>query len=339
MEPSIPLALVIGVLSFLISLFTLPFLIRLMFKYGITGRDIHKPGVKLVAEMGGISLLIGFFLSSLLLALLLEGDYRNRALSFSFCILLVGIVGIIDDLRPLSGVVKPALLLIPAIPLYLFNTYDSTPVLPIVGEVQITIIYPILLLFVITVTSNAANMLDTVNGGLNAMGIILIIFCTIASFVVYGFDNSFLFICCISSLILGSTYALWLFNRNPAKVFNGDTGSLILGSSFGLLAVLGRIEFIVLIAMIPFIINAFSIIISAKGLKERRTISIKGTVGVGVNRIQGVKGKTGVITLTRLITSNNPLSDHDIGRSFIILTFTAGIFAIIIALTIRFISL
>ena len=57
--------------------------------------------------------------------------------------------------------------------------------------------------------------------------------------------------------LLAVLLAFYYFNRYPAKVFDGDTGSLAVGAALGALAILGRIETVVVVALIPHIMNAF----------------------------------------------------------------------------------
>ena len=73
----------------------------------------------------------------------------------------------------------------------------------------------------------------------------------------------------ISMSMLGALIAFLYYNRYPAKIFPGDTGTLIIGAAIVCIAFIGRVKLIALIVLMPNIIDASLKFISA-GVMERQ---------------------------------------------------------------------
>src|SRR5208283_1368338 len=93
-----------------------------------------------------------------------------------------GIVGIVDDLKTLGGIAKPALLLIGGIPLIALeyfvpnaSVFDPHLYLPLFSvPTNIPLIYPVIVLVSIPVITNTINTIDVLNGVVS--GFLLIAF-------------------------------------------------------------------------------------------------------------------------------------------------------------------
>ena len=102
--PQLPLyaiAIICGILSFLVTRLSMPRIIRKLEKADIVGKDLHKSWKPIVAEMGGFGILFGFIIG------IFSGICMHDILTFPLCIvliviLLVGIIGIADDLLKAS---------------------------------------------------------------------------------------------------------------------------------------------------------------------------------------------------------------------------------------------
>ncbi len=332
--------IVIYLIAFFVPLFLtflgLPFHIRYMLKKEIYGVDVHKKDKPKVAEIGGIIILISVILTSII-AIILINDSTSRLAIGIFCltIIIAGIIGLVDDFKRLSAILKPALLLLASIPIIASSMYTPEPYLPFVGKTRLTIAYIILLPFVIAIPSNAVNMLDVFNGSMATTTIIVLIATLIANIIIFGFSFNTLDLTNIFILMMIATLiAFWAFNRYPARVFSGDTGSLTVGAALGAIAVLGRLEVVVIIAMIPFIMNAFGIIGSVRGLFERKDMA-RPTQMTKDWKIESTDNPKAPITLVGLVIQKGPLHEKDVVKSFNILTFVSGIFAIIAAVLIK----
>ena len=117
--PQLPLyviAIICGLLSFFVTRFSMPKIIRKLENADIVGKDLHKSWKPIVAEMGGFGILFGFIIG------MFSGIYMHDVLTFPLCIvliviLLVGIIGIVDDLLVLSSKEKLFLLFLAGLPL------------------------------------------------------------------------------------------------------------------------------------------------------------------------------------------------------------------------------
>ena len=131
--------------------------------------------------------------------------------------------------------------------------------------------YVILIILVITATSNAINLTDGLDGlaaGLTAISIITLGVIAYATGredfsdylnIIYmkGADELLIF----SFATVGACLGFLWYNSHPATVFMGDTGSLALGTALGSLAILLRKEVLLIIIGGVFVIEALSVII------------------------------------------------------------------------------
>ncbi|MCG3225957.1 MAG: hypothetical protein H7645_03500 [Candidatus Heimdallarchaeota archaeon] len=333
--PPIVIYIITFFMPLILTFIGLPFHIRFMLKKGIFGVDVHKESKPKVAEMGGVIILLSIILTSIVGILLVDNNVDRLKIGlFCITVLIAGIIGLIDDIIRLSALLKPLLLLIASVPIIASGMFSPEPVLPFVGKTRLTIVYYVLLPFIIAVPSNAVNMLDVFNGSMALTTILVLVAVFFANMIIFrggiqNLDLTYVFIL----MMIATLIAFWFFNRYPAKVFAGDTGSLAIGASLGAIAVLGQLEVVVIIAMIPFIMNSFGIISSVRGLMERREMA-RPTKMTDDWKIQATGDSKAPITLVGLVIQKEPLHEKDVVKSFSILTFISGIFALITAVLI-----
>lgn len=150
--------------------------------------------------------------------------------------------------------------LLPAIYVVL---YSSTSI-SIFGlaDVDLGWLYVPFAVFLIVGASNAVNLTDGLDG--LAAGTCFIAFAAITiMFVWRGMYGDAI----ASSAIAGSCLGFLWYNRNPAQMFMGDTGSIALGGVLGTIAVLGRIELWLVIIGAVFVIETLSVIIQVISFK------------------------------------------------------------------------
>lgn len=151
-----------------------------------------------------------------------------------------------------------------------FNTLTTVPFLKNVN-LDLSILYIPVVVFIITATSNAVNLTDGLDG--LAIGIIAIVMIALAILsyvsgntifsnylnIIYlpGSGELTVF---VAALVGASLGFLW-YNCYPAQVFMGDTGSLALGGAFGILAVLIKKELFIPILGGVFFMETISVII------------------------------------------------------------------------------
>jgi len=316
--------LIVLALGFAASFLSMPAIIQKMRKSGIVGVDVHKREKPFVPEMGGIAVLIGLTVS-VSAAVLLMPEKLGLLFSFLATSLIAGVIGAIDDLKPLSAKMKPFLTFSAGIPILLMHTYNPYPVFPIIGRTRLTMIYPFLIPFVVAVTSNAVNMMDPFNGTMSGTCSIVSLVLLASALLLGRHDGLILCLC-----LLGPLLVLYYFNRYPSKVFSGDVGSLSIGAALGAIAMLGRLEVVAVVAFMPQIMNAFYGLATIGRLYERREVSRPITV-LDDGRLVATADPKAPVTLARVILARGPLYEYEAARVLFILSFISGLLAILTA--------
>ncbi|MEM4246253.1 MAG: hypothetical protein QW390_03040, partial [Candidatus Bathyarchaeia archaeon] len=124
--------------------------------------------------------------------------------------------------------------------------------------------------------------------------------------------------------------AFYMYNKSPARVFSGDSGSLFVGAGLGAVAILGRIEIVMIVAMMPHIMNAYYGLSSIGRLYERREVAERPTEVLPDGRLSATSYRTAPLTLTRLILAQGPLSEREVVR---IITYLSALSCALAALT------
>jgi UDP-N-acetylglucosamine--dolichyl-phosphate N-acetylglucosaminephosphotransferase len=140
----------------------------------------------------------------------------------------------------------------------------------------------------------------------------------------------------IISLPLGFvSLAFYKYHKIPSKIFPGDSGALTLGAMYGVIAIVGRVEIIASIALLPAIINSFLFLSSMKRIVEHRQIKGKPVEHTEDFKLKATNDKTAPVTLVRLILAGGPLSEKQVGYTIFKLAIFSGILAIITAFMMR----
>jgi len=245
--------LIYGFLAFLFSVllaFALTPVIRVLaFKIGAIdvpkdARRMHKTPIPLI---GGLGIFISFSISTLLFVEELNG----RILGFLAGMLVMAIIGIIDDIREMSAMKKLCgQLLASLFPVLTGTRIDSFIVFGVTYELPDWLSILLTLLWIVGIT-NAINLIDGLDG--LACGISVISsFCLVLTAVISSSQGN---IALLSLLLAGACLGFLPFNIHPAKMFMGDTGALILGYALSTISVLGVFKFNALVSfLVPFLI-------------------------------------------------------------------------------------
>ena len=127
-----------------------------------------------------------------------------------------------------------------------------------------------LAVFVAIAESNATNLTDGVDGLMGGLGAIA--FFGLGAYLAPTYPELMIFCVCMSGSCLGFV----AHNRNPAKVFMGDTGSLALGVALAAIALVSNTLWVLFIISGIFLIETLSVIVQVSYYK-----ATKGTDGVG----------------------------------------------------------
>ena len=214
--------------SFVITYLAIPKIIyfanqsRLFVRGG--GRHSHENQTPI---FGGIAISAGLLFSLLFWAKLEEIQFILVSL------IIVYFIGLLDDLLSLTPTKK------------LIGLFFSIFVLIFLGDLQIKsfhnlfgiqeipeLVAILFTLFVAVIITNAYNLIDGIDGLAGGLGVI-------ASFVfglifLFNYDAQYAI---LSFTLLGALLAFLKYNFNPASIFMGDTGSLVIGLIFSILSI------------------------------------------------------------------------------------------------------
>lgn len=310
--------------TFLVTFTATPAVAKAMRHRGITGKDVHKRSKVRIPEMGGLAILLGLAIGTTSYVILFP-HFAREVVAFLGTVLIAGGIGIVDDLRPLGARVKPLFTAFACLPILLLGAYDPFPVIPLIGTVRLTLLYPLLLIpLAIAVTSNSVNMMDVMNGSM--AGTVAIIAAALTGIL---FASGKVQSASLAAALLAAMLAFYYFNRFPARVFGGDTGSLAVGAALGALSILGRIETVVIVALIPHIMNAFYGLASVGGLRERREIGHRPIRLRRNGLLEASDRKDAPVTVARLILAGGPLSERQVVTGMMTLTAVSSLLAVL----------
>lgn len=253
--------LMVIVISFLITVFLTRIWINKAKQIGLVGKDMNKFDKRKVAETGGIVVIMGITFSSLFYVFIetffFMSPLRNEIFVVLITLLLAGLVGFIDDILGWKTGIKrihKVLLTIPiGIPMMVINAGTSVMNVPIIGEINLGLIYPLVVVPIAIIgAANGFNMLAGFNGLEAGLGVIIL--STMGYFALFVNQNIWLSVIIFSAVF--SLLGFLVFNWFPARVFPGDSMTYSIGALIAMVAILGNMEKIGLILFIPFIIDA-----------------------------------------------------------------------------------
>ena len=277
---SITVAISLLGVAFLLTVLMLPRLIKYLhvLKFGQAIREegpqshMHKKGTP---TMGGISFIIAIVIS-LIVAMFLDSPNIQYYILFIYTTISFSIIGYIDDMlivvkKKNDGLAprkKLMLQILFSVIFYILVTFIYKDVnyihIPVIDyNLNISYFYIIFLVFWQTGFSNAVNLTDGLDGLATSVTII-----TTSTFALLAYkENNFpVLVFCLT--IVGALVGFLLFNRNPAKIFMGDTGSLALGGILAAISVILHKEVAFLFIGLVYILETLSVIIQVAYFKK-----------------------------------------------------------------------
>lgn len=289
---------------------------------GIVAPDIHKPNKPKIPKTAGPAFMV-ILLTGLVFSII------NNMMLVAYHIIaamIAGVIGLYDDFKGLGALWKVALLTLPSLPVLLGVAYVPRPYMPLVGFLRIHVVYPLLLPLVYTVSANAYNMIDTHNGVAVTVALTSSIVLLISSIMdkPQPLNDGFIFALFVILFLI----SYLPFNVYPSKIFNGNSGSFILGSLIASQAILLRREYLALMLYIPLMINGFSILASIGGFKNKEKIS-RPVILTEECRITPNKSERTPVTLVQLLVLRSPLTEKDLVRLYSLFVLLNAILSLI----------
>ncbi|NNM03399.1 MAG: UDP-N-acetylglucosamine-1-phosphate transferase [Nitrosopumilus sp.] len=311
------------IVAFFVVFVTTPPLIKFLEKRNFAVKDVNKKEDVMVVRPGGISIIAGIIASEIILYAFLQ---LNEILAIIITTFAAFLIGYVDDRKVMGGWFKPVALAIAALPIIAFGAYDTDLAFPIFGTVQIPALYLGLIIFMIPITGNTINSIDVLNGVASGFMVIASFSLSVCLFVIQNYEIA------IISLPLGFvSLAFYKYHKVPSKIFPGDSGALTLGAMYGAIAIVGGVEIIAAVALLPAVINSFLFLSSVKRIVEHRQVKGKPVEHTDDFKLKATDDKTAPVTLVRLILAGGPLTEKQVGFAIFRLAIFSGILAIITA--------
>jgi UDP-N-acetylmuramyl pentapeptide phosphotransferase/UDP-N-acetylglucosamine-1-phosphate transferase len=224
-----------GGLSFLITYFAIPIIIRVAKERKLFDEpDERKLHVDTIPTLGGLGIFAGFILASLLGSPQIAPPLPGYELQyFAAAAIIIFFLGMKDDIIILPASKKMAGQLIAAAILIKFGSTYINDMQGFLGIYQIPNVASIVLsAFTIIVITNSFNLIDGVDGLAGSLGAL-----TSLVFGIYFYQTGHLAFAVLSFSMIGALLAFLIYNFSPAKIFMGDTGSLLVGLTNAFLAI------------------------------------------------------------------------------------------------------
>jgi UDP-N-acetylglucosamine--dolichyl-phosphate N-acetylglucosaminephosphotransferase len=276
----------------------------------------------MVARPGGLSIIVGLESSLIILYIFFP---ISEILAVILTTFFAFIVGIIDDKKTMGGWFKPVALAFCSAPILLLGAYDSNLAFPLFGTVQIPLLYMALVVFMIPIMGNTINSIDVLNGVASGFITIASFALSACLFIIQNYEVGIICLC-----LAFSSLAFYKYHKFPSKIFPGDSGAITFGVVYGGIAIIGSVEVIAAIAILPAIINSFLFLSSVKKIVEHREIKNPVT-HTDDWKLQSTSENHAPITLVRLLIAKKPLTEKQIGYEIFKLGIFSGILAIITA--------
>ena len=212
-------------------------------------RKIHK---KPMPRMGGIAIFGAFLLGYMLFA---RTTYQMLSILIGGFIIVF--IGMVDDISPIRARTKLLFQIVAAAVVVFYGqiVLNHTDILGLNINFPVPYNYIISIFFIVAIT-NAINLIDGLDGLASGVSAIYFLTITIIAFLVdmtAGLDTI------MSIIMLGSTLGFLVYNFYPAKIFMGDSGSLFLGFTISIIALLGFKATTLTSLIIPILILAIPI--------------------------------------------------------------------------------
>ena len=270
----------IHVIAFLLTLILVPILIPTLKKLKF-GQSIREEGPQShmkktgTPTMGGLTFLLSTIVVTVIA--LFFADQIGPLILLLFVTIGFGLIGFIDDYiivvkknnqgltskqKFLAQIAIAVIFYIVsvALPNYQFESAINIPFTD--WSLPLSVFYIVFIIFWQVGFSNAVNLTDGLDGLSTGLSVIAFAFYAILSFVL---DKPEIGLFCL--VMLASLIGFLIYNKYPAKVFMGDTGSLALGGIFATISIMLNQEITLLLIGFVFVIETLSVMLQVTSYK------------------------------------------------------------------------
>lgn len=263
--------LVAFIISFAIAPFIIPALHKLKF-----GQNIREDGPQSHLKKQGTPTMGGiiFIISTCITMILMVRNPHDEAMLALYALIAFGAIGFLDDSlkiikkknEGLKSYQKMLLLVIVSIVFgyYAKDKIGTDIMIPFLGTVtwDLKVLFiPFIVVYFAAVT-NAVNLTDGLDGLCSSITLLIMTFFALVSF---GMAYYTLAIFC--GILAGAILGFLKYNSYPAQIFMGDGGSLALGGAVAAIAMILKLELIVIIVGGVYLLETLSVIIQVASFK------------------------------------------------------------------------
>ncbi len=290
-------------------------------RFGMAGADVHKLDKPLRAEMGGLAVLVAVPIGA---GVMLFFDPSTTWLFVAglVTIALVGVVGVLDDVFGIRQRYKPFMVAAASAPLAYSLLGRSSITFPEVGTLHFGIWLPIFIIpLAIATSANFTNMLAGFNGLEAGYAVIAIGTLSGLAAVLRNWDAALL-----GLLFLVGYMGFLKLNWFPAKVFPGDTGTLMSGAAIASLGFISGLEFAAIVLSMPAAID-FTL-----KMLSRNPFSARATYGDSKVTPSGILQPPSYAALSHAFMRISPTTERQLVVSILALEAIFALFAIVVTL-------
>ncbi len=267
-----------AVIAFVITGIGTPLLIPVLRRIK-AGQSIREEGPKShqsksgTPTMGGIAMMV-----AVVMTCLIAGSHTRDLFIILAAFVAFGILGFLDDfvkvsLRRNLGLTakqKLALQVLIAVGLAIYQSKTSALgtnlLLPFLNmNLDFGIWYVPFIAFVVVAMVNSVNLTDGLDGLASGVTFIVALFLAVIGAYFQSPSGSL-----FSSALAGACFGFLMFNKYPAKVFMGDTGSLALGGGLAAAAIMMNMVLILPFVGGVYVAEALSVILQVGSYKLRK---------------------------------------------------------------------
>lgn len=232
-------------------------------------RILHEKKNK-TPTTGGVFVAIAIVAGSII-ALFMAQQLTTRAIIVLMTFIFYTFTGFEDDIKKIKGkqneglspraklALQIAVSMLPAF----YIIFQNQAQLQFFGlNIELGYLYPFFAVFMIVGASNALNLTDGLDGLAAGCSFFAFGACSIIS-KLGGYNDIAIIAAAASAASLGFLY----FNKNPAKIFMGDTGSLALGGMLATIAIMGKFELWLIPIAVIFISETLSVMLQVASYK------------------------------------------------------------------------
>ena len=224
--------------------------------------------------MGGLAI-IGATVIAVFAMMGVNGFFTFETLLIVGTFIAYGLLGFLDDYEKVAKkqnlglrawqklVIQIALGILVGILMAKFSHFGTTVYFPIIEKyIDFGILYVPFIMFVMVAMSNSVNLTDGLDGLASGVTLMVSMFFAVAAMSVVESAPA-----CFCAALAGGCLGFLFFNKFPAKIFMGDTGSMALGGGLAVAAIACNMTIFLPVAGLIYVLEALSVIIQVISFK------------------------------------------------------------------------